>query len=213
MADKFYITTPIYYPTAEPHLGHVYTTLCADTIARYHRLRGDDTFFLTGTDEHGQKVERAAQKAGMATQQFADETAAHFRQMCVDLNISNDDFIRTTEPRHYRAAQEIWRRVAANGDIYKGDYEGWYCTVDEIFVPETQLVDGRCPTCGNKVERLKEESYYFRLSKYQQPLLLPVGNDYVMRGEVHYKIRFIFLDEHTCQVSVESLVQHICVAT
>ena len=91
--------------------------------------------------------------------------------MCADLNISNDDFIRTTEPRHHRAAQEIWRRVAANGDIYKGDYEGWYCTVDEIFVPETQLVDGKCPTCGNKVERLKEESYYFRLSKYQQPLL------------------------------------------
>jgi methionyl-tRNA synthetase len=167
----FYITTPIYYINAQPHIGHAYTTMVADAIARSRRLLGDDVFFLTGTDEHGQKVERAAQKAGIATPAFADQVAAGFQQMCRDLNISNDDFIRTTEPRHHRASQELWRRVAANGDIYKGDYEGWYCTVDEIFVPETQLVDGTCPTCGNKVERLKEESYYFRLSKYQQPLL------------------------------------------
>jgi methionyl-tRNA synthetase len=167
----FYITTPIYYINASPHIGHAYTTMVADAIARSRRLLGDEVFFLTGTDEHGQKVERAAQKAGAETARFADEVAATFRQMCADLNISNDDFIRTTEPRHHRAAQEIWRRVAANGDIYKGDYEGWYCTVDEIFVPETQLADGKCPTCGGKVERLKEESYYFRLSKYQQPLL------------------------------------------
>ena len=116
-------------------------------------------------------MERAAQKAGLKTEVFAEQIAASFRQMCGDLNISNDDFIRTTERRHHRASQELWRRVAANGDIYKGDYEGWYCTVDEIFVPESQLVDGRCPTCGSKVERLKEESYYFRLAKYQQPLL------------------------------------------
>ncbi len=169
--NPFYITTPIYYINAQPHIGHAYTTMVADAIARSRRLLGDDVFFLTGTDEHGQKVERAAQKAGMPTPAFADHVAATFRQMCVDLNISNNDFIRTTEPRHHRASQELWRLVAANGDIYKGDYEGWYCTVDEIFVPETQLADGRCPTCGNKVERLKEESYYFRLSKYQQPLL------------------------------------------
>ena len=167
----FYITTPIYYINARPHVGHAYTTMVADAIARSRRLLGEDVFFLTGTDEHGQKVERAAQKAGLETRRFADGMAATFRQMCVDLNISNDDFIRTTEQRHHRAAQEIWRRVAANGDIYKGDYEGWYCTVDEIFVPETQLAGGRCPTCGSRVERLKEESYYFRLSKYQQPLL------------------------------------------
>ena len=166
-----FITTPIYYINARPHIGHAYTTMLADAIARSRRLLGDDVFFMTGTDEHGQKVERAAQKAGMKTEVFADETAVHFRQMTRDLDISNDDFIRTTEPRHHRAAQEIWRRVAANGDIYKGDYEGWYCTVDEVFVPETQLADGKCPTCGAKVERLKEESYYFRLSKYQQPLL------------------------------------------
>jgi methionyl-tRNA synthetase len=167
----FYITTPIYYINARPHIGHAYTTMLADAIARSRRLLGDDVIFMTGTDEHGQKVERASQKAGVDTAAFADQTSEFFRQMCRDLNISNDDFIRTTEPRHHRAAQEIWRRVAANGDIYKGDYEGWYCTVDEIFVPETQLADGRCPTCGGRVERLKEESYYFRLSKYQQPLL------------------------------------------
>jgi methionyl-tRNA synthetase len=170
--NPFYLTTPIYYINARPHIGHAYTTMVADAIARSRRLLGDDVFFMTGTDEHGQKVERAAQKAGAAnTKAFADEIAATFQQMCRDLDISNDDFIRTTEPRHHRAAQEIWRRVRDNGDIYKGDYEGWYCTVDEIFVPETQLVDGRCPTCGGKVERLKEESYYFRLSRYQQPLL------------------------------------------
>ena len=171
MKPPFVITTPIYYINARPHIGHAYTTMVADAIARSRRLLGDDVFFLTGTDEHGQKVERAAQKAGLKTELFADEVAGTFQQMCRDLHISNDDFIRTTEPRHHRAAQELWRRVAANGDIYKGDYEGWYCTVDEIFVPETQLVDGKCPTCGSKVERLKEESYYFRLSRYQQPLL------------------------------------------
>jgi methionyl-tRNA synthetase len=171
MTQPFFITTPIYYINARPHIGHAYTTMVADAIARAHRLLGEDVFFLTGTDEHGQKVERAAQKAELPTAVFADQVAESFRQMCGDLNISNDDFIRTTEPRHHRAVQEIWRRVAAAGDIYKGDYEGWYCTVDEVFVPETQLVNGSCPTCGGKVERLKEESYYFRLSKFQQPLL------------------------------------------
>ncbi|HLG59475.1 MAG TPA: methionine--tRNA ligase [Vicinamibacterales bacterium] len=166
-----FITTPIYYINAQPHIGHAYTTILADAIARSRRLMGDEVFFLTGTDEHGQKVERAAQKAGVETPVFADQVSAAFRQMCCDLSISNTDFIRTTEPRHYAAAKEIWARVQKAGDIYKGQYEGWYCTVDEIFVPEAQLVDGKCPTCGSKVERLKEESYYFRLSKYQQPLL------------------------------------------
>jgi methionyl-tRNA synthetase len=169
--SAFFITTPIYYINAQPHVGHAYTTMLADAIARSRRLMGGEVFFLTGTDEHGQKVERAAQKAGLATPAFADRVSDSFRQMCRDLRISNDDFIRTTEQRHHAAAQEIWRRVARAGDIYKGEYEGWYCTIDEIFVPEAQLVDGRCPTCGGKVERLKEESYYFRLSRYQQRLL------------------------------------------
>ena len=119
--NPFYITTPIYYINAKPHIGHAYTTMVADAIARSRRLLGDNVFFLTGTDEHGQKVERAAQKAGRKTEVFAEQIAASFRQMCGDLNISNDDFIRTTELRHRHASQALWRRVAANGDIYKGD--------------------------------------------------------------------------------------------
>ena len=169
--NRFYISTPIYYINAEPHLGHAYTTMVADAIARAHRLMGDDVFFLTGTDEHGQKVERAAQKAGLTTPAFADRTAQKFRDILPTLNISNDDFIRTTEPRHIKASQALWRRVRDRGHIYKGKYEGWYCTVDEVFVPETQLVDGRCPICGNVVEQLAEESYFFKLSAFQQPLL------------------------------------------
>ena len=168
---SFYITTPIYYINAEPHLGHAYTTMVADAIARSRRLVGDDVFFLTGTDEHGQKVERAAQKAGLDNHEFADRIAAKYRALFQALNISNDDFIRTTEPRHIHAAQAIWRRVRDRGYLYKAAYEGWYCTVDELFVPEAQLVDGRCPTCGNAVERLSEESYFFKLSAFQEPLL------------------------------------------
>ena len=169
---SFYITTPIYYINAEPHLGHAYTSMVADAIARSRRLLKEDVFFLTGTDEHGQKVERAAQAAGLDTRAFADRVAAKFRDLCGLLNISNDDFIRTTEERHTRAAQAIWRRVAERGYLYKAPYEGWYCTVDELFVPETQLLEGRrCPTCGNAVERLSEESYFFRLSQFTQPLL------------------------------------------
>ncbi len=169
--SRFYITTPIYYINAEPHLGHAYSTMVADAVARAHRLLGDDVFFLTGTDEHGQKVERAAQKAGMPPNRFADVVAAKFRDLLPSLHASNDDFIRTTEPRHHASVQALWRRVRDRGHIYKGEYAGWYCTVDEVFVPETQLVDRRCPICGNAVERIAEESYFFRLSAFQQPLL------------------------------------------
>jgi len=170
-ARRFYITTPIYYINAEPHLGHAYTTIVADAAARAHRLLGESVFFLTGTDEHGQKVERAAQKAGLSPKQFADSIAQKFRDLVPLLNVSNDDFIRTTEPRHYAASQELWRRVKANGFLYKDKYEGWYCTVDEVFVPETQLQDGRCPICGNAVEWIAEESYFFKLSAFQGRLL------------------------------------------
>ena len=168
---RFYITTPIYYINARPHLGHAYTTMVADAIARSRRLVGDDVFFLTGTDEHGQKVERAARKAGLDPHVFAEKIAGKYRDLFRTLNISNDDFIRTTEPRHIQAAQSIWRRVKDRGYLYKAPYEGWYCTVDELFVPEAQLVDGRCPTCGNPVERLSEESYFFKLSAFEEPLL------------------------------------------
>ena len=169
--SRFYITTPIYYVNAEPHLGHAYSTIVADAIARARRLRGEDVFFLTGTDEHGQKVERAAKAKGMTPRAFTDDVSESFRKLFRQLNITNDDFIRTTEPRHVRAAQHIWRTVRDNGFLYKATYQGWYCTVDEVFVPEAQLVDGRCPDCGNAVERLSEESYFFRLSAFQDRLL------------------------------------------
>src|SRR5215207_3101518 len=170
-ARRFFITTPIYYINAEPHLGHAYTTMVADAAARAHRLMGEAVFFLTGTDEHGQKVERAAYKAGLKPAQFADRVAQLFRDLPPALNIANDDFIRTTEPRHCAASQELWRRVKDRGFIYKDKYEGWYCTVDEVFVPDTQLKDGHCPICGNAVERIAEESYFFKLSAFQGPLL------------------------------------------
>lgn len=169
---RFYLTTPIYYVNAEPHLGHAYTTILADAAARAHRLRGEPVVFLTGTDEHGQKIERSARKAGVDPRAFVDGVAATFKALFAELQISNDDFIRTTEARHRAAVETIWRTVLAKGDLYKAKYEGWYCTTDELYVPETQLVDGaRCPTCGGKVEWLEEENYKFRLSKYQQPLL------------------------------------------
>ena len=169
--SRFYLTTPIYYVNAEPHLGHAYTTVVADAIVRTRRLLGDDVFFLTGTDEHGQKVERAAKAKGMTPQAFTDEISQSFRKLFEHLTISNDDFIRTTEPRHIKAAQAIWRRVQERGFLYKAQYEGWYCTVDEAFVPETQLSNGRCPDCGGPVDRVSEESYFFKLSAFEQPLL------------------------------------------
>ena len=169
--SRFYLTTPIYYVNAQPHLGHAYTTVVADAIARTRRLLGDDVYFLTGTDEHGQKVARAAKAKGMTAQAFTDEISESFKALFAHLNISNDDFIRTTEPRHITSAQAIWRRVQERGFLYKAQYEGWYCTVDEAFVPETQLVDGRCPDCGGAVDRVSEESYFFKLSHFEQPLL------------------------------------------
>jgi methionyl-tRNA synthetase len=169
--SRLYITTPIYYINAEPHLGHAYTTMVADAVARAHRLMGDEVFFLTGTDEYGQKVERAADRAGLAVRQFADQVSQRFRDLLPTLNISHDDFIRTTEPRHHHAAQTLWRQVRDRGYIYKGEYRGWYCTVDEVFVPDTQLREGRCPICGNAVERIAEQSYFFRLSAFQTPLV------------------------------------------
>ena len=169
--SRFYLTTPIYYVNAEPHLGHAYTTIVADAIARSRRLLGDDVFFLTGTDEHGQKVERAAIARGITPQAFTDEISGAFRRLFEHLGISNDDFIRTTEPRHFKAAQAIWQRVKERGFLYKDTYEGWYCTVDEAFVPETQLIAGRCPECGGAVERVSEESYFFKLSAFEGPLL------------------------------------------
>ncbi|BDG61988.1 methionine--tRNA ligase [Caldinitratiruptor microaerophilus] len=172
MAEKFYITTPIYYPSDRLHIGHSYTTVAADALARYHRRLGHDTWFLTGTDEHGQKIERRAQEAGKEPQQFVDEIVASIKDLWKALHISYDDFIRTTEPRHEKAVQAIFTRLYEQGDIYKSEYEGWYCTPCETFWVESKLKEGKyCPDCGRPVERMREESYKFRLSKYADRLL------------------------------------------
>ena len=169
---RFYITTPIYYPNDRLHIGHTYTTVAADALARYHRLRGDDTWFLTGTDEHGQKIERAARKAGKEPLEYIDPIVEATKELWRRLHISYDDFIRTTEPRHERRVQQIFQRLYEQGDIYKGVYEGLYCTACEAYYTEAELLDGgRCPVHEAPVERLQEESYFFRLSKYAQPLL------------------------------------------
>lgn len=170
MTNTYYITTPIYYVNDKPHLGHAYTSVACDAIARYMRLDGMEVKFLTGTDEHGQKVEKSADAACVPPQAFVDEVSEHFREMGQALNLTNDDFIRTTQPRHIEAAQAMWKRLEANGDIYLGGYAGWYATRDEAFYQESELVNGKAPT-GADVEWVEEPSYFFKLSKYQQPLL------------------------------------------
>ncbi len=170
MKKKFYITTPIYYPNARLHIGHAYTTVAADALARYHRLLGEEVFFLTGTDEHGQKIARTAQEAGLSPQQYVDQIVATIRELWATLAISCDDFIRTSEDRHRAVVQDVFRRLQASGDVYKGTYEGWYCTPDESFWPEGRLVDGKCPVCGRPVERVREESYFLRLEPYAKRL-------------------------------------------
>jgi methionyl-tRNA synthetase len=169
---KNYITTPIYYVNGEAHIGHAYTTFIADTLARYSRLQGNDTYFLTGTDEHGQKIEESAQKQNKPTQQFADEISATFRNLWDVFNISYDQFIRTTDETHKKGVQAAFLKMFENGDIYKDFYEGNYCVSCETFFPESQLIDGGCcPDCGRATSIIKEESYFFRLSKYERPLL------------------------------------------
>lgn len=175
MRKRFYITTPIYYVNAAPHIGHAYTSIAADVLARWKRLDGYDVFFLTGTDEHGQKVAKAARDEGLEPQTFVDRVSAEFRAMAARMNISNDDFIRTTEPRHYAACSELWRRLVANGHIYLGHYEGWYAVRDEAFYGEDELVIGpdgtKLAPSGAPVEWVREPSYFFRLSAWQNKLL------------------------------------------
>jgi methionyl-tRNA synthetase len=169
--SKFYITTPIYYPSDNLHIGHAYTTVVADAFARYHRQIGDDVWFLTGTDEHGQKIQRRAEAAGIPPQAFVDQIVKNIENLWRKLKISNDDFIRTTESRHKATVQAIFDRLYQQGDIYKSEYEGWYCTPCEAFWLERQLQDGKCPDCGREVELVKEESYFFRVSKYADRLM------------------------------------------
>jgi methionyl-tRNA synthetase len=169
--ESFYITTPIYYVNDMPHIGHIYTTVMADILARYRRMRGARVHFLTGTDEHGQKIARAARDQGIEPIQLANRVVERYNHLWSVLEISNDDFIRTTEPRHQRAVSEIIRRINEQDDIYKGSYEGWYSSGEEAFVPDSQVVDGRDTTTGYAVERLAEPSYFFRLSAWQDRLL------------------------------------------
>lgn len=164
---KYYITTPIYYPSGKWHLGHSYTTVCCDALARYKRMRGFDVFYLTGTDEHGQKIEKRAQESGVTPQQFVDELVAEIKQLWSLLDISYDKFIRTTDDYHVEAVKKIFKALYDKGDIYKSKYKGKYCTPCESFWTESQLVDGKCPDCGREVIDAEEESYFFRLSKYQ----------------------------------------------
>jgi methionyl-tRNA synthetase len=167
----FYITTPIYYPSDKLHIGHSYTTVAADAISRYKRLRGYDVMFLTGTDEHGLKIQRKAEAKGVTPQQYVDEIVAGIKDLWKLMEISNDRFIRTTDKQHQLAVQKIFKKLYDNGDIYKSEYEGWYCTPCESFWTKTQLVDGKCPDCGGEVEITREESYFFRLSKYQDRII------------------------------------------
>jgi methionyl-tRNA synthetase len=169
MSETFYITTPIYYVNARPHIGHAYTTIACDTIARRHRLLGDDTWFLTGTDEHGQKIERAAQAASKTPQQFADAVSAEFRALWDRMGITYDDFIRTTSDRHKQGVQALWRKIRDNGYIYKGTYTGQYCVSDEAYIDGAKPGDP-CPDCGRITETVHEENYYFKLSAFQDQL-------------------------------------------
>ena len=169
--QSFYITTPIYYPSAKLHIGHAYCTTIADSIARYKRLSDFDVFFLTGSDEHGQKIEQKAKEQGVTPIEYVDKIVAGFQNLWKRLNISNDDFIRTTQKRHERVVQEVFKRIYEKGDIYKGEYKGLYCTPCESFWLERQLVDGKCPDCHREVKEVAEEAYFFKISKYADRLL------------------------------------------
>lgn len=169
--EKFYITTPIYYPNDNLHIGHAYCSVATDSIARYKKLRGYDVFFLTGTDEHGQKIERAAKNNHMTPQAYVDKIVDGIKKLWVLMDIEYDKYIRTTDDYHVAMIQKIFKKLYDQGDIYKGVYEGWYCTPDEAFFTERQLSDGKCPDCGREVEKVQEESYFFKLSKYQDRLI------------------------------------------
>ena len=171
MKEKFYISTPIYYPSSNFHIGHCYTTVIADAIARYKRLSGFDVYFQTGTDEHGQKIENKAKEAGVSPKQYVDQIVENAKDLWKSLGISYDYFIRTTDDNHVKSVQKIFKALYDKGDIYKGNYSGLYCTPCESFWTEAQLVDGKCPDCGREVHLIKEEAYFFKLSKYADKII------------------------------------------
>ncbi|MEG0377133.1 MAG: methionine--tRNA ligase, partial [Eubacterium sp.] len=167
----FYITTPIYYPSGDLHIGHTYTTVAADTMTRFKKLLGYDAYMLTGTDEHGQKIQKVAEEKGVSPQLYVDDVVDRIKNLWKLMNINYDQFIRTTDPEHEKTIQKIFKQLYDQGDIYKGKYEGWYCTPCESFWTESQLVDGNCPDCGRPVEKASEEAYFFKMSKYADRLL------------------------------------------
>ena len=168
---SYYITTPIYYPSANFHIGHCYTTVIADSIARYKKQRGFDVFFLTGSDEHGLKIQKKAESIGVSPKEYVDKIIENAKDLWSSLGIGYDRFIRTTDPDHIELVQKIFKKLYDKGDIYKSEYKGLYCTPCESFWTESQLVDGKCPDCGRDVEEASEEAYFFKLSKYQDRLV------------------------------------------
>lgn len=176
MSKSYYLTTPIYYVNDKPHIGHAYTTLACDALARFKRLDGFDVMFLTGTDEHGQKVQKSAEDKGIDPKDFTDQVSQNFRDLTKTLNFTNDDFIRTTEDRHYAACQKLWKKLIDNGDIYLGSYAGWYAVRDEAFYAESEIKDGKAPS-GAPVEWVEEPSYFFKLSAFQDRLMAHYENN------------------------------------
>ena len=200
---RFYLTTPIYYVNATPHIGHAYTTIVADILARHHRQRGHETFFLTGTDEHGTNIPRIAREAGLDVQEFVERNAAAFREMTQRINASNDFFIRTTDPRHEAAVQEFVQRIYDAGHIYEGVYKGLYCPRCEAFYTEAELVDGKCPVHGIVPELVEEKNWFFRLSAFQERLLeLYDGNRELVLPGFRYNEARSFIQQGLDDISV-----------
>lgn len=203
MPDKFYVTTPIYYVNDKPHIGHAYCTIIADVLARFNRLLGHQVFFLTGTDEHGQKVAKAAAERGLEPQAHVDDMVKRFIDVWKTLNISYSDFIRTTDQRHTEAVQHIFKTLYDKGDIYKGQYEGMYCVYEETFWPKSQVKEGKCPECGRPVELVQEDSYFFRTSKYAAKLKqLIESGAFVIKPEVRKNEVLSLIDQGVEDVSV-----------
>lgn len=203
MTESFYVSTPIYYVNGAPHIGHAYTTIVADALARYHRLRQDQVFFLTGTDEHGLKVQRSAEAMGMTPQALADENSGKFRTLFERLGLTHDRFIRTTEDEHKRVVTDVLERMIANDDVYLGKYEGWYSASDEAFYGEDEIEDGKAKASGSAVEWVVEESYFFKLSKYQQPLLDWYGaNPGCVQPQGRYNEVYSFVDGGLADLSI-----------
>ena len=175
--EKYYITTAIVYTSGKPHIGNSYEIVMADALARFKKLEGRDVWFQTGTDEHGQKIEEKAKEAGKTPKEFVDDIAGGIRDICDSLNIGYDRFIRTTDKDHEIQVQKMFKKMYENGDIYKGSYEGMYCTPCESFWTESQLVDGKCPDCGREVKPAKEEAYFFKMSKYADRLIEHINTD------------------------------------